>query len=127
MSWTIRDLENAINETRQFYLELLRAAISSPLGGIILLDLILREQPGELGRVLSSIGQSTGRTLLSAYASLKGLGGGRGERNTQFGTAILIYPAHDETDAARIVEAARNAGAVIVSAHFVVVKEVARS
>ena len=114
------------NETRQFYLELLRSAISSPLGGIVLLDLMLREQPGELGRVLSSIGQSTGRTLLSAYASLKGLGGGEG-RNTQFGTAILIYPAHDETDAARIVEAARNAGADIARARFVVVKEVARS
>lgn len=125
MSWTIRDLENAINETRQFYLELLRSAMSSPLGGIILLDLMLREQPGELGRILSSIGQSTGRTLLTAYASLKGIGGGEG--GTQFGVAILIYPAHDEADAVRIVEAARNAGAVIVSAHFVVVKEVARS
>jgi len=51
-------------------------------------------------------------------------GGGEGE---SFGVAILIYPARDETDAVKIVDAARSAGAVIVSAHFILAKEVARS
>ena len=84
---------------------------------------MLIERPGEFGRVLSSIGQSTGRTLLTAYATVKNRGGG----GRSFGVAILIYPARDETDAVKIVDAARSAGAVIVSAHFILAKEVARS
>jgi len=124
MSWGIRDLEDAINEAEGFHIELLKAASSSPLGGIVLLDIMLIERPGEFGRVLSSIGQSTGRTLLTAYATVKN----RGEREGRsFGVAILIYPARDETDAVKIVDAARSAGAVIVSAHFILAKEVARS
>lgn len=122
MSWGIRDLEDAINEAERFHIQLLKAASSSPLGGIVLLDIMLMERPGEFGRVLSSIGQSTGRTLLTAYATVKNRGEGR-----SFGVAILIYPARDETDAVKIVDAARSAGAVIVSAHFILAKEVARS
>jgi len=123
MSWGIRDLEDAINEAEGFHIQLLKAASSSPLGGIVLLDIMLMERPGEFGRVLSSIGQSTGRTLLTAYATVKNRGGG----GRSFGVAILIYPARDETDAVKIVDAARSAGAVIVSAHFILAKEVARS
>ncbi|GGP21306.1 hypothetical protein GCM10007981_12590 [Thermocladium modestius] len=125
MSWVALDLERAVEKASRFYVDLLKAGIDSTAGGVVLLDMILLNRPGELGRVLTAIGSSTGKSLLTAYATTEVQGqtaGGGGV--SKFGFILLVYPAVDEADAARVAEAAKGAGAISVTAYFIRVKEV---
>ncbi len=87
--------------------------------------ILLNRPGGELGgRVLTAIGSSTGKSLLTAYATTEVQGQTAGGGVSKFGFILLVYPAVDEADAARVAEAAKGAGAISVTAYFIRVKEV---
>ncbi|WP_054854690.1 hypothetical protein [Vulcanisaeta sp. JCM 16161] len=79
-------------------------------GGVFVIHIAMPNEPGTLGRVLTTIEAATGLNLLLAYAY-----GWPGEA---IGYALLVYPAGSGDDVGKkLVEASKSAGAIILGAY----------
>ncbi|MCG2864168.1 MAG: amino acid-binding protein [Vulcanisaeta sp.] len=79
-------------------------------GGVFVIHLAIPNEPGTLGKILTTIEAATGLNLLLAYAY-----GWPGEA---IGYALLVYPAEGGDDMGRkLVEASKSAGAIVLGAY----------
>ncbi len=79
-------------------------------GGVFVIHIAMPNEPGTLGRVLTTIEAATGLNLLLAYAY-----GWPGEA---IGYALLVYPAEGGDEVGKkLVEASKSAGAIILGAY----------
>ncbi|MFP3298969.1 MAG: amino acid-binding protein [Thermocladium sp.] len=104
MSDIVRSLENAEKVFHRVY----QLAIS--MGGIYVLDVALSREIGALARVLQAVSTANGEVPLLVHAYTN-----PGEVT---GRALLIYPAN-KGRLGDIVNAAKNAGAIIMSANYI--------
>ncbi len=81
-------------------------------GGVFVIHLAMPNEPGTLGKILTTIQAATGLNLLLAYAY--------GWPNEAIGYALLVFPApmEDGDDIGKkLVEASRSAGAIVLGAY----------